>query len=252
MADLLIPALLLASLLYASVGHAGASGYLVALTLAGVAMPDLRPCALIMNTVVATIALVQFASVGCFRWRLFWPFAVTSIPMAVLGGALPVSGSVHRVLLGIALGAAAVRLMLEVSAAPRHDLEGQRGESPEPSLPALSIALPAGAIIGLLAGLTGTGGGIFLSPLLILMRWGRVRDSAGVAAAFILLNSIGGLVGIRPRLEALPADLWIWCVVVVVGGTIGSWFGSRRAPPRALKLALSAVLLVAAGKLALT
>ena len=125
-------------------------------------------------------------------------------------------------------------------------------ETPDLRLPPLIPALLAGAAIGLLSGLTGTGGGIFLSPLLILLRWGHPRDSAGVAAAFILANSLSGLLGYWPSVDQLPPTLWLWCLAAATGGLLGSWYGSKSAPLPIFKLLLAIVLMIAAGKLALT
>ncbi|MSP54767.1 MAG: sulfite exporter TauE/SafE family protein [Myxococcales bacterium] len=231
-----------AALLFASVGHAGASAYLVAMALAGVDPTVMKPTALILNLVVGTIALVQFARAGRFSWRLFWPFALGSAPFALIGGALAVHATVFRALVAVALVAAALRLAMPTrvdAAAPARPL-------PVP------IAVAIGAAIGLLAGITGTGGGIYLSPVLIFFRWADGRDTGGVAAAFILVNSIAGLLGNRPDLSALPAELPVWAVVVAASGFCGAWVGSRYATPLVFKRLIAAVLLVAVVKLLAT
>lgn len=241
------PALLLgaafavAAFLYASVGHAGASGYLAAMAIIGMTPGLMRPTALLLNLVVGAIALAQFARAGCFSWRLFWPFALGSVPFALLGGALPVPDPLYRLLVAAGLVAAAVRLALPVPTTP-------------PALrqpPAWPSAAVIGALIGLVAGLTGTGGGIYLSPLLLAFRWGEARQTGGIAAAFILVNSLAGLLGHRPDLSALPAALPWWALAVALAGAMGAWFGSRRASPPIFRRLLAVVLAIAAGKLAL-
>lgn len=229
-----------AAFLYASVGHAGASGYLAAMALLGMAPEQMKPTALVLNLVVGTIALIQFARAGCFSWRLFWPFALAAAPFAFLGGSLTVSGTVYRMLVAFGLLAAAARLALPPT----------QSASPQPLRhPAPLTAAVSGAAIGLVAGITGTGGGIYLSPLLIFCRWGEPRETGGVAAAFILVNSMAGLVGHRPDLTQLPAALPIWAVVVALCGALGAWMGSRRIAPVVFRQMLAVVLLVAAMKL---
>lgn len=232
----------IAAFLFASVGHAGASAYLVAMALAGMDPAVMKPTALLLNLVVGAIALVQFARAGRFVWRLFWPFALGSAPFALLGGSLAVHAVVFRVLVALALFAAAVRLAVPASASAQGPVR------PVPLLPAVAI----GAAIGLVSGVTGTGGGIYLSPVLLLFRWGEGRDTGGAAAAFILINSAAGLLGNRPQLGALPAELPLWACVVAVSGFAGAWFGSRYATPPVFKRLLAAVLVVAAVKLIAT
>ena len=184
---LLLTLIFIAAFLYSSVGHAGASGYLAVMAFLSVPALVMRPTALVLNIVVATIATARFAAAGHFSTRLFWPFAVTSIPFAFIGGSLVVPSRVYSVLVALVLIAAAVRLGLEREAGGQMPARAQR-------LPLLA-ALISGALIGLLSGLTGTGGGIFLSPLLLFMGWAETRPSGGVSAAFILVNSIAGLAG---------------------------------------------------------
>ena len=238
----LTAAFALAAFLYATVGHAGASGYLAAMALAGMPVAVMRPVALVLNLVVGSIALVQFSRAGCFSWRLFWPFVLGAAPCAMLGGALNVPGTLYRLLVAIGLVLAAFRLA--------RPLPAQAEVALRP--PSWRLMVPVGAVIGLVAGLTGTGGGIYLSPLIIFCRWGEPRETAGVAAAFILVNSLAGLLGHRPELATLPAALPLWGLVVAGAGFAGAWFGSRRSSPTLFKRLLAAVLLIAAIKLLLT
>jgi uncharacterized membrane protein YfcA len=231
-----------AAVLYSSVGHGGASGYLAAMGLAGVAPVVMRPTALVMNVAVSSIALVKFARAGGFAWRLFLPFAATAMPMAFVGGRIQLPVAWFGVLVGAVLLFSAARLFFDALI--------DRGQ-PRPSRgpPPRWLALALGAAMGLLSGLTGVGGGIFLSPLLVLTGWATVRESAAPTAAFILVNSIAGLVGLLSRQPTLPEALPFWVAAVIVGGLIGASFGARRLGHKALRLALAAVLLIAGGKM---
>jgi hypothetical protein len=231
-----------AALLYSSVGHAGASGYLAAMALFSLAPDVMRPAALVMNILVATITTVQFYRAGCFSWRLFWPFAITSVPFAFLGGLLTLPGLVYKQVVGVILLLAAVRLFLVSKAEPT------ASNKPMP----LSLALFAGAGLGLLSGLTGTGGGIFLSPLLLFTGWADMRKSGGVSAAFILVNSLSGLLGLLSHVPSLPNEVSVCAATAVAGGLIGSTLGSRRLGNLALRRLLAVVLVIAGLKLMLT
>jgi uncharacterized membrane protein YfcA len=234
--------ILAAAFLYASVGHAGASGYLAAMALMGLPAAQMRPSALLLNILVATIATISFARAGWFSWRLFWPFAVISVPMAFVGGGLTLPGRSYKVAVGAVLLFAAARLL--AGKLP------ERGTAPAP-LPSLLLALVAGAGIGFLSGLTGVGGGIFLSPLLLFLGWAGMRETAGVSAAFILVNSVAGLIGAAPQLSALPAGLPLWAAAALLGGWAGAYYGSRRLAPGGLRKVLGVVLIVAGLKMML-
>jgi uncharacterized membrane protein YfcA len=238
---ILTGAFAIAAFLYASVGHAGASGYLAAMALLGMAPEQMKSTALVLNLVVGSIALIQFARAGCFSWRLFWPFALGAAPLAYLGGSLTVSSFVYHLLIALGLLAAAARLTLPAKPSAPEQLR----------TPPLLVAGVSGGIIGLIAGITGTGGGIYLSPLLIFCRWGEPRQTGGIAAAFILVNSIAGLCGHQPVLSQLPAALPVWAVVVALCGGLGAWLGSRRVAPLVFRRMLAVVLLIAALKLVL-
>lgn len=189
---------LVVAMLYAAVGHAGASGYIAVMTLAGWAPNVVKPTALMLNLLVAALATWQFAPY--FEWRRFWPFALLALPLAFIGGYLTVPPEVFRRLVGGVLWASAVRIWLpRPAAAPV-------------TLPPLRLALPGGAGIGLLSGLTGTGGGIFLTPLLLLARWAETKTASAVSAAFILGNSLSGLLGYVPvlRLCRLLSGRCLW------------------------------------------
>jgi len=240
-ADVLLPAaIFIAAVLYSSVGHGGASAYLAVMSLTGLAPGVMRPAALVLNLIVAAIGTVRFARAGHFRWRLFWPFAVTSIPFAFLGGSITLPDVLYRRVLGLVLLFAAYRLW--------RVFQGSEGKLH--TLP-LSAALLWGAAIGVLSGLTGVGGGIFLSPLLLLAHWAEPKPTAAVSAAFIWVNSFAGLLGKPASLAALPAGIPLWILAAAVGGILGAGLGSRRLPSLVLRRLLAAVLVVAGGKLLL-
>jgi uncharacterized protein len=228
------------ALLYSSVGHAGASGYIAVMSLMGLSLSTIKPTALALNILVASLASWQFVRAGHFSWRLFWPFAALAVPASYLGGYVDLPTSTLKALLGVVLLISAWRLWHPGAAAA-----AQRE-------PTLAVALTCGAVIGLLSGLTGTGGGIFLTPLLILMGWAQGKGAAAVSAVFILLNSIAGLAGNWASTQALPAELPGLMLAVGLGGAIGAHLGSQRVPAAAIKKLLAAVLLVAGGKLLLT
>lgn len=225
--------------LYASVGHGGASSYLAVMGLFSVSPEVMRPTALALNILVAAVATVKFYRAALFKWSLFWPFAVVSIPAAFIGGATVLPARWYKVLVGIVLLYAAV-WMFRSSLKP---------VSREPHAPSLWVAAISGLLIGFLSGLTGVGGGIFLSPLLLYMGWSETRATSAVAAPFILVNSIAGLLGHLSSVSQLPPAIPIWGAAVLIGGWIGATYGARRAPAPVLRQLLSLVLVVAGFKL---
>jgi len=226
------------AVLYSAVGNAGASGYLAAMTLAGLAPETMQATALTLNLIVALITTLRFARAGYFSWPLFWPFTVASMPFAFLGGALSLPGALYRGLVGLVLLFAAYRLFWYTD-------QGR----PRPRAVPLGPALCLGAGLGLVSGLTGIGGGIFLGPLLIGMGWAEPRQSAGISAAFILANSVAGLCGETVSVHALPSAAPLWAWVVVVGGLLGPELGVRRLAERTLRRLLAGVLVIAGLKL---
>lgn len=236
----LLPAVAIAAVLYSSVGHGGASGYLAVMALVGMEPTMMKPAALTMNVFVASLVLARLARAGYFNWRLFWPFALGSVPLAYVGGMHVLSSALYQYLVGVALLIAAVPLIRE-----RCD--------PEPdATPSALVAMPAGAGLGFVSGITGVGGGIFLSPLLLLLRWTNMRTNAAIAAAFILVNSVAGLAGHVHAGAAWPAEI-TWLVgVAVLGAVLGSEMAVRRLAPPTLRRLLGAVLIVAGTKMILT
>lgn len=233
---------LLAAMLYSSVGHAGASGYLAVMALFGFAPGVMKPTALALNILVALIATMKFYRAGRFTFELFWPFALTSIPAAFIGGALTLPAKWYDAIVGVALLYAAVWMFRSAKTAAKVLVHP----------PPLAVALGCGLVIGLLSGLTGVGGGIFLSPLILMMGWAETRATSAVAAAFILVNSIAGLLGHLSSIAQLPPALPLWALAAVIGGWIGAEYGSKRLATPVLRQLLSAVLVVAGLKMILT
>jgi uncharacterized membrane protein YfcA len=226
--------------LYSSVGHGGASGYLAAMALFGLEPAMMKPAALTMNIFVTVLILWRVSREVPFNWRLFMPFAVASVPMAFIGGAHTVNSSVYRIMVGLALLLAMWRLLWE----------GRDSDCIQ--APALWAALPIGAVLGLVSGLTGVGGGIFLSPLLLLFHWTSMRGCVAIAAAFILLNSIAGLAGYASTATQWPAGIPVLVVTAMLGGLVGAELGARRLAPTHLRKVLAFVLAVAGAKMIVT
>lgn len=229
------------SLLYSSVGHGGASGYLAAMALFGVAPPVMKPAALMLNLLVAGIATYRFGRAGAFSGRVFWPFAAASVPAALIGGTLTLPTEIYKPIVGATLVFAAWRLARPSAPAAPDGV---------PRVP-MAVGLLCGAAIGLLSGLVGVGGGIFLSPILILMGWADPRRTAGVSAAFILVNSAAGLAGHWYVVREVPLAAAPWGVAAVLGGFLGAELGSRRLGGFALRRLLAVVLVIAGVKMML-
>jgi hypothetical protein len=229
-----------AAALYSSVGHGGASAYLALMALFALPPDVMRPTALALNVLVAGLGAWRFVRAGRMDWGVFWPVTILAVPMAWLGGTVSLPGEVYRPLLGVVLLLAALRLAIP---------EPDPGEPRPPSKPVLAAA---GGGIGLLAGLTGTGGGIFLSPLLIFARWARATDTMGIAACFIVVNSLAGLAGNLAATWALPPELPVLLGSALVGGMIGTQAGVRLFTPVILRATLAVVMVVAGLKLLTT
>lgn len=232
-----------AALLYSTVGHGGASGYLAAMALVGAPAVILRPTALVLNVLVSGLGAFRFRRAGHLPWRGLWPFIVTSIPCAFIGGSIEIPEAYYRPLLGLVLFVAAANLLWR--------REAVLANSDDVRIP-MAPALASGAVIGTLAGLTGVGGGIFLSPLIILMGWADTRTTAGISAAFILVNSLSGLAGNLASFGNLSPDIALLAIAAFLGGLIGSWLGTRRLNILWMRRILALVLVVAGAKLILT
>jgi uncharacterized membrane protein YfcA len=239
---LLLIAIFVIATLYSCVGHAGASGYIAILTLFAFAPDVIKPTVLLLNILVATITSFQFFRAGHFSWRLFWPFALLSVPCAFLGGYMLIPAHTFKLVVGCVLLFSAMRLFWSNKQA------NQSADNPAP----LVVALPVGAGIGFLSGITSTGGGIFLTPLLLFFRWTNTKAAAGVSAMFILVNSISGLSGFLTNRQSLPSLAWPLASAAMLGGLLGSQMGSRLLPNRAIYICLGCVLTIAGLKLILT
>ncbi|MDA8098102.1 MAG: sulfite exporter TauE/SafE family protein [Nitrospiraceae bacterium] len=228
------------ALLYSTVGHAGASGYLATMALLSFAPSEMKPAALGLNIVVALVTSLRFYQAGHFSWRMFWPFALASVPLAYLGGGLSVHATIYKALVGVALVFAAVHIIVRSKA-------GVAGE--EVKTPGIVRSMAVGGVIGFLSGLTGVGGGIFLSPVLIMLRWAGLRQAAALSAVFILVNSLSGLVGHLQKGGSFPEHMGIWTVAVLGGGLIGSTLGATKLNNPALRYALGGILVMAGMKM---
>ena len=232
----------LGAALYSSVGHGGASAYIAAMALLSVSPETMKPTALALNLLVAGFGAWRYSRRGLSNWKLVLAFAATAMPAAFIGGGIHLPAIYYTSLVGLLLWLAAARLLRqprELAYRPVHS-------------PSLALTLPAGAVLGLLAGITGTGGGIFLSPLIILMAWEEPRHTSGVVSAFIFLNSAAGLAGNAASVGHLPPELPIFLAAVAAGAVIGTWLGVERLPRPWLLRALGAVLAIAGAKLLFT
>ena len=225
--------------LYSSVGHAGASGYLAVMAIVGIEPALMRPTALVLNILVASIVVARFARAGQIEWRALLPFVAASVPLAFIGGSIVLPGAAYKPLVGIVLLVAAVRFLMTAGRSR------EEGTVRVPALPAVAI----GGGTGLVAGLTGTGGGIFLTPVLLILRWAGARQAAGLSSGFILANSLAGLAGNVASVGINPAALAVWLPAVAIGGLVGSQLGARRLSPPGIRRALALVLVVAGLKL---
>ena len=230
----------LAAALYSTVGQGGGSGYLAVMALFALDPAVMKPAALSMNVFVTSIVWWRAHRAGVFRWDLLWPFVITSVPLAVVGGALTLEATLYRVLVGAALLLAALRLLFG------------GGVMDEIKSPRRGLSLWAGGVLGLLAGLTGVGGGIFLSPLLVYLRWCTMPQNLAVSAAFIWINSVAALSGYTVTTPAWPPGIPMMVVAAVAGTLVGAWVGGRRASPLALRRLLGLVLVLTALRMIIT
>lgn len=251
--DLILTGLLaLMALLYASVGHAGSSGYQASMGIMGVSAAMMKPTALCLNVVVSLIATGQFARQGCVDVRRWAWLVAASVPAAILGGFWELPTGWYHLLVAVVLWVAAVRLWM----VGRGNFKSEAASQPVAAARPLSpfFLLLIGGVLGFLSGLTGTGGGIFLTPLLVLGGWSTPRQAAGLSAAFILANSPAALLGWwwkQQNAIQLPELLPLWMVLVAGFGWLGAWYGSKFGSPVLLRRLLSLVLVIAGVKMAL-
>lgn len=230
--------LFVVAFLYASVGHGGASGYLALMALFGIAPEVMKPTALMLNLFVSLTAFLQFYRGKHFSWHIFWPFALASVPLSFAGGMIKVDGVVYKQLLGLLLLIPVARFLffhkITVTDTRKHNIW---------------LSLMTGAAIGFLSGLIGIGGGIMLSPVLLLLAWTDQKQTAAISALFILVNSLAGLGGQLTNGVQFSADMITFVAVAFAGGLLGAWMGALRFRQTVLKQVLALVLLVAAVKL---
>jgi uncharacterized membrane protein YfcA len=242
--DLLLAALLFAvAVLYSSVGHAGASGYIASMTLLGFAPEQVRPTALALNLLVGGIGLFRWWRGGHVRWRNVLPFVLASAPAAFFSAQIRLPKESWSLLLGIVLLVAAIGVFRNAARAESEDAATQGHKVP------WLAGLVVGATIGVLSGLTGTGGAIFLTPLLLFAHWMPTREASGTSVAFVWINSLTGLAGLLHSGQSLPTMLPLWLGVVALGALLGTQLGLQWLPVRGLRRALGVVLLIAAAKL---
>lgn len=232
----LIVLLALMAFLYASVGHGGASGYLAVMALFAIAPPLMKQTALLLNLGVSLMSFIAFYHQGYFKWNLFWPFALGSIPAAFLGARIPLTDSTYKQILGACLFLAVIRMVVSLQ------------ESSARRLPVF-IGILAGGLIGLLSGMIGIGGGIILSPLLLLFRWASLKEAAAVSALFIFVNSVSGLAGLKSWIPLDQSQMVYWLAASLVGGFLGARWGAAIASNTKVKWILALVLVIASLKL---
>ena len=235
---LLLILLPIVAFLYASVGHGGASGYLALMSLFAFPISFMKPTALVLNILVSGISFYFYYQERKFEWKVFYPFALTSIPFSFLGGIITIETHYYKIILATVLAFAVARLI---------GLFGKEKAVLKPiNIP---LALLIGAIIGFLSGLIGIGGGIILSPVLLLLGWATMKQTAAVSAIFIFVNSISGLFGFLSKGGVLPEASYILIVIVTIGGLLGGYYGSKKFNTLTLRNVLAFVLGIAILKL---
>ncbi len=237
-APLLLLLLPIVAFLYASVGHGGASGYLALMSLFAFPIAFMKPTALVLNIIVSGISFYFYFREKQFDWKLFYPFALTSIPFSFLGGLLTIETHLYKMILATVLIFAVLRLL---------GILGK--EKPQLQPVNFPLALLIGALIGFLSGLIGIGGGIILSPVLLLFGWATMKQTAAVSALFILVNSVAGLLGFISKGESLPMSSFLVIAIVSVGGILGGYYGSKKFNTVTLRNILALVLGIAIVKL---
>jgi uncharacterized protein len=233
--------LFLVAFLYASVGHGGASGYLALMAIFSISPDVMKPTALMLNLFVSLTSFIQFYRGGHFQWKTFLPLALASIPMAFLGGMVTVEADIYKKILGILLLLPIIRFLFF------RNLSASELVSPK-----TGMSILIGAAIGFLSGLIGIGGGIILSPVLILLKWTDQKQTAAISALFIFVNSLSGLGGQLVKGIQFSADMWVYVAIAFTGGLCGAYFGSLRFNQNVVKYMLAVVLMVAAWKLIFT
>lgn len=234
--ETLILLLAIMAFLYASVGHGGASGYLAVMAIFAIAPSIMKQTALLLNLGVSLMSFIAFFRQGFFKWKLFWPFAIGSIPAAYFGAKIPLTDTTYKQILGFCLLMAVIRMVYQV-----------KEEKSNPLIPFFGVFI--GGIIGFLSGMIGIGGGIILSPLLLLFRWASLKEAAAVSALFIFVNSVSGLAGLKTWILLDQSNMIYWLIASLMGGFMGAIWGSKIASNQKVKWILALVLVIASLKL---
>jgi uncharacterized protein len=233
--------LFLVAFLYASVGHGGASGYLALMAIFGIAPEVMKPTALLLNLFVSLTSFIQFYRGGHFKWKIFLPLAIASVPMAFVGGLVSVDADIYKKILGLLLLIPIIRFLFFPNIKVSELKEAN-----------IALSLLIGAAIGFLSGLIGIGGGIILSPVLLMLKWTDMKQTAAISAIFIFVNSLSGLTGMITKGIQFSTDMYAYVAIAFLGGICGAYFGSLKLNQTILKYMLAAVLMVAAYKLLFT
>ncbi len=238
---LFIVLLFIVAFLYSSVGHGGASGYLALMAIFGIAPSLMKSSALIMNICVSLISFIHYYKSGYFKWKLFLPFAITSIPASFLGALVTVDPVLYKKILGALLLFPILRL-LGVFGKQTDEIKNTNR----------IVALILGASIGFLSGMIGIGGGIILSPIILLFHWAEMKETAAISSLFIFVNSISALAGLFSKGLIIDSSVYFWIAVTLLGGFAGAYFGSKKIKSPVLKKILAFTLLLASIKLLTT
>ena len=233
--------LFVVAFLYASVGHGGASGYLALMAIFSMAPTVMKPTALLLNLFVSATSFIQFYRGGHFKWKTFLPFALLSVPLSFLGGMITVDSDLYKKILGVLLLVPVVRFFFFKNVDPK-DLKPEH----------TGLSMLIGSVIGFLSGTIGIGGGIILSPVLLLLKWTDQKQTAAISALFIFVNSVAGLAGQLTKGVEFSADMYGYVAVAFAGGLCGAYFCALRYPQNILKNVLASVLALAAYKLLFT
>ncbi|RDC57961.1 sulfite exporter TauE/SafE family protein [Pedobacter chinensis] len=233
--------LFIVAFLYASVGHGGASGYLALMAIFAISPAVMKPTALLLNLFVSSTSFIQFYRGGHFKWKMFWPFAAASIPLSFVGGTMAIESALYKKILGVLLLVPVIRFFFFKNTDPKNFNKTN-----------IPLSLAIGGIIGLLSGMIGIGGGIILSPVLLLLKWADQKQTAAISAAFIFVNSVAGLGGQLIKGFQFNNDMLAYVGIAFLGGICGAYFGALKFPQTVLKNVLACVLALAAYKLLFT